>query len=79
MVVNASSSGSLPNRCCCIGFYLPKAAGRRAGQGAGEAYGFDILSFVGGSGPDADLRIAIDVKARAPTSGVVARLTLRPR
>lgn len=27
-----------------------------------DAYGFDILSFVGGSGPDAALRIAIEVK-----------------
>jgi hypothetical protein len=27
-----------------------------------DAYGFDILSFVGGSEPDADVRIAIEVK-----------------
>jgi hypothetical protein len=27
-----------------------------------DAYGFDILSFKGGAGPDADLRIAIEVK-----------------
>ena len=28
-----------------------------------DAYGFDILSFMGGHGPDADTRIAIEVKA----------------